>query len=108
MCQRGLQDHPVSAAGDTMMGHQLLFAIDAVTVLAFIVTGGVLLWLARARIKSWVTRMNKPLLCPYRPNPDRNSFIDLWRGCEWKNPPGIIGADPPCVCDGYPSSRQLG
>ena len=47
-----------------------------------------------------------PTPCPYCPNPDRDTIYESWHGCEWKM--GKDGGDPPCVCDGYGSNRQLG
>lgn len=49
--------------------------------------------------------------CPYCPNPDRRSVFDNWKGCQFDHAAaeelGIIGADPPCVGDDFPTDWQL-
>lgn len=52
----------------------------------------------------------EPVPCPYCPNPDRDSVFDNWKGClydaEEAARKGIIGADPPCICDDYGTKPQ--
>lgn len=67
-----------------------------------------------SRIRAWLfgpRRVVVPTPCPYCANPDRNSVFDDLKGCLYDEKAaavkGIVGGDPPCVCDDYPADWQL-
>lgn len=52
-----------------------------------------------------------PAACPYCPNADRRSVLEGYRGCQYDRAAaaarGIVGSDPPCVCDGFFTRDEL-
>lgn len=66
------------------------------------------------RLRAWWRAPRMPartVPCPYCANPDRDSVFDDWKGCLYDEKAaaakGIVGGDPLCVCDGYPTEDQL-
>jgi hypothetical protein len=75
----------------------MMIALCAIVAISLFIGLAVYLWPQELRVVS----------CPYCSNPDRNSVYGNWEGCKWLNPNPGNGSDPPCVCDGYGTKRQM-
>lgn len=100
--------HHAITIGDLL----LVFGVLAAAVSAFLFLGWCIGFLARnLPVSDDVDDPPQTVPCPYCPNPDRDSVFDGWEGCQYDRAAaekhGVIGADPPCVCDGYGTEEQM-